>query len=713
MKSEKLKDRFRHHRFLGRIDKNIRSGIYYSILYGNDIYMNDVFFYSEKKGFLGITDTVVEFLKEKGVSSIFLIRLEGGVPVMKIIEGTKDSKAGSKVVRDDLAGKSAAARPESGPDVLERLSDDTKLKNALGKITRRFRELRDLKAGVIFTDFQHIANAFEAAEPKHDIIRLSLETWRHMKQYSFFIVPSNQLGALEGYGIKDKDDYQESVIRVSWPGMAETAAMMATEAARNGSLLLYPLRSANVMLEERPVPTLSSIKNRIGEMSGGKERLTLAEDMWTMDDVILPADKKRKIENSFRKFIKGSGDKKGFIFHGPPGTGKTSIALALANESGIFYKKTLPSHFKGSYLGTSGQMTAEIFEELGRNAPSILFIDEADAIFGERTGEHADVYQNEIVTGFLGRIEGLKDTDPVFVVLATNHLDRIDSAVRSRLEPLEIPLPDLECRKALVRKYLGGEYVSSAGMMEGLSGRDIKNIGDSVRDGVDVKQAIAEHALGIVTGELRKLGIQIEIPDAGSSGFDSVYGYDREKKRIRGWLKRGDNFILYGPSGTGKTSFTRAAAAYLDAFYISLSVPDMAKGQYGLRDILEVIRPILNTRKVIVNIDEFESIAAPGSSVFRSGFISDLDEFRHDCLILTATTNYLEQTDKAVRRRFRKSLEIGLPDRDVFKMLIETEFPELSHRKDELAELFVTRGCNIDEASSELEDEIYDMEDEK
>src|SRR5262249_17452573 len=128
----------------------------------------------------------------------------------------------------------------------------------------------------------------------------------------------------------------------------------------------------------------------------------------------------------------------------------------LAQESGLSFISAGPADLKAPYTGQSIQKVKELFERARAKSPSILFIDEFDASAPTRGGDHADQFTNEIVDELLKQTDGVKKSDAyVFVVAATNYLERIDDAVKSRFFEVEVPLPDEPQRARLFKIALG------------------------------------------------------------------------------------------------------------------------------------------------------------------------------------------------------------------------------------------------------------------
>ena len=143
---------------------------------------------------------------------------------------------------------------------------------------------------------------------------------------------------------------------------------------------------------------------------------------------------------------------KGLILHGIPGTGKTIIARAVADEIGAnFYYIAGPEIMRGGY-GQSEEKIRELFEEAAKNAPAIIFIDEIDSIAPKR--EQSGEVERRIVSQLLTVMDGMMDTTQVFVIGTTNRIHSIDSALRrpGRFDrEIEIGAPDAAGREEIIR----------------------------------------------------------------------------------------------------------------------------------------------------------------------------------------------------------------------------------------------------------------------
>lgn len=142
---------------------------------------------------------------------------------------------------------------------------------------------------------------------------------------------------------------------------------------------------------------------------------------------------------------------KGILLYGPPGTGKTLIAKALASETNSKFFEVSGSEFVEKYVGVGAKRVRDLFEVAKREAPSIIFIDEIDAIGSSRNSEK-NSEMNNTLNQLLVELDGFKNSDDILVIGATNRLDSLDSALTraGRLgEHIYVGNPDLESRKEL------------------------------------------------------------------------------------------------------------------------------------------------------------------------------------------------------------------------------------------------------------------------
>lgn len=171
------------------------------------------------------------------------------------------------------------------------------------------------------------------------------------------------------------------------------------------------------------------------------------------------------------------------LFHGPPGTGKTMLAQALANETNAPFYLIKSTDLIGVNVGDASRRVHQVFKISSDNAPSVLYLDEIDAIGLDRSFQSIRGDVAEIVSALLGEMDGLSANFGVVCVGATNNPVIIDRAIRSRFEEeIEFKLPGAEEREQILKLYISkiplpveADIKKIVKNTEGFSGRDLKD----------------------------------------------------------------------------------------------------------------------------------------------------------------------------------------------------------------------------------------------
>src|SRR5215831_6693452 len=182
----------------------------------------------------------------------------------------------------------------------------------------------------------------------------------------------------------------------------------------------------------------------------------------------------------------GARTPKGILFHGPPGTGKTLAAKAVASESGAKFYAQSASAFVEMFAGLGAARIRKLFHEARKNAPSIVFIDELDAVGQARSGHGFNREQDQTLNQLLVELDGFGPRDQVVVMGASNRLQDLDPAL---LRPgrfdrqIFIQPPDLKGRLAILGVHTRGKPLGADVDIEivarhtaGLTGADLANI---------------------------------------------------------------------------------------------------------------------------------------------------------------------------------------------------------------------------------------------
>jgi proteasome regulatory subunit len=179
---------------------------------------------------------------------------------------------------------------------------------------------------------------------------------------------------------------------------------------------------------------------------------------------------------------------KGVLLHGPPGTGKTILAKAVAQSTDATFLRVVGSEFVQKYIGEGARLVRELFELAKSKSPAIIFIDELDAI-GARRMDGATSGDREVqrtLMQILAEMDGFDARGEVKLIAATNRLDMLDPAL---LRPgrfdriIEIPMPSREAREAILKIHTSGMSLDEdvnlkliSDMAEGSSGADLKSL---------------------------------------------------------------------------------------------------------------------------------------------------------------------------------------------------------------------------------------------
>ena len=345
---------------------------------------------------------------------------------------------------------------------------------------------------------------------------------------------------------------------------------------------------------------------------------------------------------------------KGVILYGPPGCGKTLIAKAIANETGAHFISINGPEIMSKFYGESEARLREVFQEAEQNAPSIIFIDELDAIAPKR-GEVTGEVERRVVSQLLTLMDGLKTRGQVIVIGATNRIEAVDPALRrpGRFDrEIRIGVPDRNGRKEIfqihTRRMPLAEDVDLdelADITHGFTGADIaalcreaamsalrrflpkidlekETIPAEILEQIKVTREDFTNALRIVQpSALRE--VILEIPNVRWEDIGDLEQVKQELKEAVEWpLKYPDVFkrlgirpprgiLLYGPPGTGKTLLAKAVATESEANFISVKGPEVLSKWVGESEkaIREIFRKARETAPCIIFFDELDAIA--------------------------------------------------------------------------------------------------------
>ena len=248
--------------------------------------------------------------------------------------------------------------------------------------------------------------------------------------------------------------------------------------------------------QEASKPKLKNLKNGQGfKAIAGMQEL---KDTIQLDVIDALNDKERYAEY-------GLTIPNGMLLYGPPGCGKTFFAERMAEEIGFNFYQIKPSDIQSKFVNASQENIKNLFDEARENAPSIIFIDELDAMVPNRNDSNVNHMNTSAVNEFLAQMNNCGD-DGVFIIGATNRPNSIDPAIlrAGRLDKvIYLPPPDFEARELMFKLYLekrpreiGLDYSVLAKATENYVSSDIKFLCDEAsRKALKLKSRISKEIL--------------------------------------------------------------------------------------------------------------------------------------------------------------------------------------------------------------------------
>ncbi|MFW9965824.1 MAG: CDC48 family AAA ATPase [Candidatus Thorarchaeota archaeon] len=411
---------------------------------------------------------------------------------------------------------------------------------------------------------------------------------------------------------------------------------------------------------------------------------------------------------------------RGLILHGPPGTGKTLLAKAVAGESEANFVHINGPEIMSKFYGESEQKLRKIFEEAEENAPSIIFIDELDAIAPKREDVQGEV-ERRVVAQLLATMDGLKARGQVIVIGATNRVNALDPALRrpGRFDrEIEIGVPDETGRLEVLHIHSRGMPLTAEGdnrvdlqnlahITHGFVGADLnalcreaamkalrrylpqfnledEEIPQEVLDELEVNN---EDFLGALR-EIQPSAVRevfIEIPNVRWSDIGGLEEVKEKLIEVVEWpLKRPESFrrigieppkgvLIFGPPGCGKTLLAKAVATESEANFISVKGPELLSKWVGESEkaVREVFRKARTAAPAIIFFDELDSIAPSRGRIsgdsnvterMVSQLLTEMDglESMKD-LVVIAATNRPDLIDRALLRKGRFDRWVYIP----------------------------------------------------
>ncbi|EKF86248.1 CDC48 family AAA ATPase [Methanobacterium formicicum] len=488
-------------------------------------------------------------------------------------------------------------------------------------------------------------------------------------------------------------------------------AVVSTKPA--GAVKITEMSDVEVQTDPVDVSKLEGVKTLVDvtyeDIGGLKEEVKKVREM-----IEIPLKRPELFERL------GISPPKGVLMHGPPGTGKTLLAKAVANESDAHFIAIQGPEIMSKYVGGSEEKLREFFEEAEENAPSIVFIDEIDAIAPKRE-EVSGETERRVVAQLLTLMDGLKTRGQVVVIGATNRPDALDSALRrgGRFDrEIEIGVPDKDGRQEVLQIHTRGMPLDDkvdldeiADTTHGFVGADLEMLckeaamrvlrrvlpdikadeeipKETLKKMIIKKSDFKEALKEVQPSALRE--VLVQVPDVK---WEDIGGLEDAKQELREaveWpLKYPESFdkfgvtpprgvLIYGPPGTGKTLLAKAVANESKANFIAVKGPELLSKWVGESEkgVREVFRKARQTAPTVIFFDEIDSIASARSGASSDSGVTQrvvnqllteidgLEELQDVAVI--AATNRVDIMDPALLRpgRFDRHVKVNDPDEE-------------------------------------------------
>ncbi|KAH3682780.1 hypothetical protein WICPIJ_006239 [Wickerhamomyces pijperi] len=546
----------------------------------------------------------------------------------------------------------------------------------------------------------------------------------------------------------DEDKVEESLIVVDVDGLPDVGKLSLKEEPQAASsliscTLLFQRGCTKVQFTET---TQVSSKYNIPQRTTYSQVGGLSKQIDLLKSTIELPLHKPTLFSSF-----GITPPRGILLHGPPGTGKTMLLRAVAQETQAHVLTINGPSIVSKYLGETEAALRDIFNEAIKYQPSIIFMDEIDSLAPSRNSDDSGEVESRVVAQLLTLMDGVGDSGRLVVVAATNRPNSIDAALRrpGRFDQeVEIGIPDVDARLDILTKQftkmgkhnLTSEDIASiAGKTHGYVGADLvalcresvmKTIQKALKSNINLTQfddlkvsltEVIDSMQEIRPSAMRE--IFLEMPKVY---WSDIGGQDELKQKLKEMiqlpLEASETFnklgvsspkgvLLYGPPGCSKTLTAKALATESGVNFLAVKGPEIFNKYVGESEkaIREIFRKARAASPSIIFFDEIDALSSDrangggstsASSNVLTSLLNEIDGVEElKGVVIVAATNRPDEIDPALLRpgRLDRHVFVGPPDfearlqiliNNTKKMNLDEQDVDLKH----IAEL--TEGCS-------------------
>jgi transitional endoplasmic reticulum ATPase len=485
---------------------------------------------------------------------------------------------------------------------------------------------------------------------------------------------------------------------------------------KSSAVIVYP--TTEITIQKKAIETRRKIGVTYGDIGGLGEQIQRIREM-----IELPLRHPEVFDRL------GIEPPKGVLLHGSPGTGKTLIAKAVANETFATFISLSGAEIHGKYYGESEARVREIFNQAEQNKPCIIFIDEIDAIAPKREEVHGEV-EKRVVSQLLALMDGLEPRGQIVVIGATNRPNALDPAIRraGRFDrEIEIGVPNKAGRFEILQIHTRGMPLTEdvnlqklADLTHGFTGADTSELCKeaAMKALRRVLPEIDFEADYIPVGVLNKLVVTMNdfldalrfvepsamrevLVQTPNVKWNGVGGLEEVKQALREaieWplkypklfeeagVKPPKGMLLHGPPGSGKTLLAKAVANESGVNFINIKGPELMSKFVGESEkgVRKTFKRAKQTTPCIIFFDEIDALAPRRGTGITDSHVSErvisqlltemdgLEEL-HGVVVLAAT-NRIDLIDPALLRagRFDQIFHVPPPDEkarlEIFKI---------------------------------------------
>jgi len=421
---------------------------------------------------------------------------------------------------------------------------------------------------------------------------------------------------------------------------------------------------------------------------------------------------------------------RGVLLYGPPGSGKTLIARAVANETGAFFFLINGPEIMSKMAGEAESNLRKAFEEAEKNAPAIIFIDEIDSIAPKRDKTNGEV-ERRIVSQMLTLMDGMKGRSQTVVIGATNRPNTIDAALRrfGRFDrELDIGVPDDNGRLEILRIHTKNMKLHTDVKLEDLAanthgfvGADLAQLCteaalQTIREKMDLidleeetidaeildSMAVTQEHFTSAMGQCNPSSLRETVVEVPNIKWDDIGGLEDTKRSLQETIlypidhpEKFEKFgmqpsrgvLFYGPPGCGKTLLAKAVASECSSNFVSIKGPELLTMWFGESEanVREVFDKARSAAPCVLFFDELDSIGtARGSGGGEAGGAGDrvMNQLLTEIdgvgakknVFFIGATNRPELLDEALLRpgRLDQLIYIPLPDLPARQGILES-----------------------------------------